>query len=225
MEDSQKAGTAGTTATVAEPTTPVENQEPEIDYKAELEKTKERLKKAEFTLYKKNKEEKEEEENSDTGEDEIRRIANEEAERKFQSMITENSVDVVDELLDSLTSNAEERELIKLRYEKSIVKTGFTRVAIKNDLLDARDLVNAPRYRKTTAEIAETLKAKQSMSGAGLGTNLGRPSASEDLSKQFTAVEWAFMQRRGFTEEQIKKAISFKLNPNLKFNPTTYGKR
>jgi len=182
-----------------------------IDYKAELEKERNRLKQAEFTIRKLKAKpivepvvEPLEEPTMTIDEDELAKKAEEIVNRRLE----EFSVDVFEDELNQSSSDANERELIRLKYQTAITKTGFTRQAIRNDLANAKLLANAPRYLKTNKELAETLKSKASQSGNGAVSNQ-RPSVEQpnNLQKHFTPQDWAFMKSRGWTDEQIKKAI------------------
>lgn len=178
----------------------VEEVVPEIDYKAELEKTKARLAKAEFTLYKKNKEEKKAEPV------EVSPVAQEVA-KVLEAQQLRDAEDVFEEELFNMTQNDDERELIRLRYENSIVKTGHTRSAIRQDLEDARFLANRAKFEKVNSEMAKTIVSKRTTGNNGTVAGQQKAQASADLSKQFTKADWEYMKQQKFTKEQIQNII------------------
>jgi len=195
-------------APVAEPIeeTEVESEEPAVDYKAELEKEMARRKKAEFTLYKKNVEEKKakvQEVPAKAAPSSIR----EEIAQVLEEQRMQDASEAFEEELFSITENEDERELIRHKYENSLVKSGFSRAAIRQDLEDAKFLANKPKYQREQNEIAKTLVSKRTVSNSGVGASQEKPRPSEDLSKHFTKGDWQFIKDQGFTKDQIKKII------------------
>ena len=110
----------------------------------------------------------------------------------------------------SFSSNEDEKKLIELHYQNSIVKTGVTRQAITEDLKKAKLLANAPKIQRENEELAEAMKAKQTISNSSYGNSGGRAPKKEDYSKAFSPGEWAFIQKRGWTDDMIKKAAESK---------------
>ena len=199
----------------ATPVTPTETKEevveettaPEIDYKAEYEKTLDNLKKAEYTLYKKNKEEKEQEPIVDPfAEQDISELVTQQVEAKMAELRGEVLGNVFEESLDALSSSEDEKNLIRLHYEKSIVKTGHTRQAVLDDLQKAKLLANAPNLAKEREEMVLALKAKKTAGSTGRGTNLDKSKPEDDLSREFSAHDWQWMKDHNFTEDMKKKA-------------------
>lgn len=181
----------------------------EIDYKAELEKERKRREKAEYTLRKRNEEDKQRRETSYVDDDDIDARIDAKVEARLNQMRATQVSDVIDEVLGSVGSSPEERELIKYHYENSVIQSGLSRAAVQEDMRKAKLLANASKYERENAELAETVKSKRAMGKSG-GTNQDKASYSEDLSKHFTASEWEFMQRRKFTDDMIKSAANAK---------------
>lgn len=191
-------------------TTEVEQPKaPELDYQKLYEADHKRLEQAEYALYKKKKAEKtarriEEGETGVIDADAVKQ----QVEEHFLAMAIAReekmSEDVIEEELNNLSSNPDERKLIRLKYDNQINKTGFSRLAIRQDLDDAKFLANKSRYQKEKTELMQSAISKATITNSGGGTNLDRPTQTEDLSKQFTKQDWEFMQRRHFTPEQIK---------------------
>jgi hypothetical protein len=207
--------------TTAEPTPAQETNEatPEVeaeakteevaepDYKALLEAERKRVKQAEYTLKKLNMERK----NADVeqlDEGAIEEIINQKVEEKLNARLSDFSTDIFEDELMKSSTDADERELIRLKYDNVINKSGFTRQAIRDDVANAKLLANAPKYLKASKELAETLKAKAAITNLGSSSNqqsaVGEP---DNLRKHFTETDWVFMKKRGWSDEQIKKAI------------------
>lgn len=192
-----------------------EDQEPAIDYKALYEKEQEKLSKAEYTLYKKRKEEKEAKAQQVQNQGyidpaEMDKLLEEKLQLFHQVQQEKEAEDTIAEILFELSSDPDERALIRMKYENSLVKTGYSRLAIRQDLEDARFLANKPRYLKEKTELAQTAIARKTTNNTGVGTNAQKPEPQDDLSKQFTAGDWDFMQKRKFTKEQIQQAARLK---------------
>lgn len=184
-------------------------KEPSIDYAMEYEKEKERREKAEFALYKKKKAERaaKQTQEADSGvvdTDEIKKQVEDTFYAMNEAQREKDAEDVIDEELMRLTSNPDELKLIRFKYDNAINKTGFSRLAIRQDLDDAKFLANKSRYLKEKSELAQSAISKQTITNSGGGTNLDRPVHTDDLSKQFSKQDWEFMQKRKFTPEQIK---------------------
>jgi len=139
---------------------PVASQEEdnqEIDYKAELERAKQeaekrnkRLEQAEYKiveLKKKNKKEEDELEFDEFGEpiekpkEDIRDIIKEE----LTSFKRDISSTTIDEEISKITSNSDEIALIKHHYENSINQSGFDKQSIQNDIQKAYTLANSQK--------------------------------------------------------------------------------
>lgn len=193
----------------ATPTTPVEEpkqegDEPTIDYKAEYEKTAAKLKKAEYTLYKKNKEDKEEPYEPPV--EDIEAIVDQKVNAKLSTLHQDLAGNIIEDTLNFLSSDPEEQKLIRLHYDNSIVKTGLTRQAIVEDLRKAQLLANAPKYLREKEEYAEAMKAKATVGKTAYGSNNSRATVKEDYTKYFKPHELEHMKRVGFTDDMIKKA-------------------
>lgn len=187
----------------------VEPVEEEVDYKAEAETLRKKLDQAEFTLRKRNVERKQERILDPIPESpEVDAMIEEKVREGLTNIRHSEANELIEEMIVTSAENDDEADLIRLHYENSIVKTGFTKSAIREDVQKAKLLANAARYLREKKEIAQTLKAKSSLGrGTAAGTNQDRPTPTEDLSKKFTAKDWAYMQKRNFTPEMIRKAI------------------
>ena len=187
-------------------------EEPQIDYAAELAKEKTRREKAEYALYKKNKESKQQKVEPEeqaaattTVSQEVLSVLNAERQRE--------SEETFEEELFALTADENERELIRLKYQR-LEKSGFSRDAIKQDLDEARFLANRVKFERVNSELAKTAVSKRTVGNNGMGAGQDKPQAAQDLSKHFTASDWAFMNapenRKTFTKEKIQEMINSK---------------
>lgn len=156
---------------------PVASTEP--DYKAELALEKERTKKAEGKIVELKRELK-----NTPVEDLDDVLANEDLDKKIDdkveqrvSALTSGLVeDFVNTELDSLTTNPDEKELMKYHYENTIRKTGLSRSAIKNDLGKAKALANSGKIMTQNAELHAALVAKKGIvNSSGSNQDKGEP--------------------------------------------------
>jgi len=213
MENEDKKVEETTTEPVIQPTETkeaVKTEEPQLDYKALYAETNERLSKAEFKLKKLNIESKQpvEEVIEEEPQEDLDAIVS----RKVSEQLSTLSEDVIEDELNACTNDPDERKLIKLNYDKAIVKSGLNRAAIRHDIQQAKLLANAPRYLKNAKELSETAKSKAGLSNAGGGSNQSPSTqAPDDLKRHFSARDWEFMKGRNWTDEQIRKAIPSKV--------------
>jgi hypothetical protein len=180
----------------------------EIDYRAELEKTRKRLSKAEHKLKEENIKRKSQPE---LDENSVKEMLEQMVDKRLSEAQMDSARDTFSDALELISSNPDERELIKFHYQNSIVNTGFSKTAIKEDLEKARLLANAARFQKEREELMESAKAKQSMGNTSVGSNQSKAMPTEDLRSVFTEEEWTHMHRSPtWTEELIKKAAEKK---------------
>jgi len=170
-------------------------EESEIDYKAELdreralrEREQSLREKAEKKIVKLKKiqkrDEDEFEEESDTSDNLVEKVA----ERIRQ----ENNQEFIDEMLEEISSNVDERELIHFIYDNKIVKSGFTRKAIIEDLTTAKLLANRKKIERENKELSHALKIKSS-----LNTNpqfSGKKIMQSEAQPKMTAQEKKLLQ-------------------------------
>lgn len=183
-----------------------------VNYRQLYEETEDRLKKAEFALYKRNKAEKEKrniQEPVDT--QDIEHLVETKAIEILEAQRRKDSEDLLEEELMRSSGNSDERDLIKLIYDNRIVKTGYSRMSIRDDLENAKILANKPLILKEKKELVESLNAKRSVSSTSIGSNQSKPvGQKDDLSKNFSVRDWQFIKERGWDEKTIRKAIENK---------------
>lgn len=200
MEDN-KTHVETTTTSIPEVTNQTDNQQ--IDYKAELEKTKKRLEKAEYTLYKKSKEErarKHEPESKVFSDTEETPVEEETVDEKIAKAIGQVQMQSVSQVLDTLTSNPDEKELALYNYEHVISKTGNIELDTENALV----LANKERILKENRELKAALLSKKSMTSNSLGGS-SKPDI-EKPSTYFGEAQIADLKKKGWSDEKIKRA-------------------
>jgi len=179
--------------------------EGENDYKAELDRVKKQLGQAEHTIItlKKKKDEGDESvTNIDSLMDELR----EENKKALQQAKNEMIGDTLQEELLRMSSDESERELIKLRYENSINKSGTSRAAILADLQDARILANKPRFDKLMSEASRSANTTPPSSSGGT-SSVTTGSDTIELSKEEENAVQKMAQRTGKPVEEIRRKL------------------
>lgn len=142
----------------------------EVDYKSELERVTGELQKtaADRDNYrtatiqlKQQLKDKGDDIDDDDGSDVIKEDLD-----KFKSDIIQ---DIVDSEIESASSNKDEQELIRFHYNNSIVKTGYSRQKVREDIATAKLLANKKKYLSLAGELtaAEISQATTTNSGSG----------------------------------------------------------
>ncbi len=166
---------------------PVEQSEeskPEIDYVAELGIAKSKLEKAGNTIEKIKKENKELKNDDDEFvdyEEEIEKRVASKVKETMTSVRTDLAADTIESTLEDLSANVDERALIKHHYDNSLQRTGFSRQAIMQDLLNAKLLANQKSLTKEKAELSAALIAKESMGNSSRGANLDKANIDKPM--------------------------------------------
>ncbi|KUK99147.1 MAG: hypothetical protein XE08_0224 [Parcubacteria bacterium 32_520] len=203
---------------VKEPVASQEEDNQEIDYKAELEKAiqeaekrNKRLEQAEHKiveLKKKNKKEGEDElEFDEFGEpiekpkEDIRDVIKQEL-NSFKRDILSSTID--DEI-SKITDNPDEIALIKHHYENSINQSGFDKQSIQNDVQKAYALANSQKILRNNRELVEALKAKKSVSSGTGGSSAGPAIKESGYPEELSEQDIAFLKEQGITPEKYNQ--------------------
>jgi septum formation inhibitor MinC len=179
-----------------------------VDYKAELEKTKEQLKKAEFTIEKiKKGSESNTKKDNDTDIDrdidaEIEERANKIAEATSNKVRQEMVQDTIDEEISKISESPEHAELIKLYYDKRIVKSGFSKQAVLDDINSAAILVNKPKAEAILKELKQKAVSNATKNGGGA---ISGHAENVEAKIELSAADRRIMERFGLKEEDINK--------------------
>lgn len=221
---------AATEEVKAESTTPemVEPEaktEPTIDYAAKLEEYKSKLEKAEklgekrlkaLERISKSKGESEPEEALEEEEPQadIDSLIEKKTSERLNKLRVEESSEVIDEILNELSDNEQERALVKEVYGHEVVTSGFSRAAITKDLKKAFLLANAERFEAIAFEKAKAKVRKDnaqdkaaSVSAAG-ATTPGRepPKVEEPTLYTDRDQKWlSYLQEHNIRHGLVKK--------------------
>lgn len=180
----------------------VSNESEDVSfYKAELEKAKNKLVKAEYTLKKRNIDSKKGDDSEDSGAD-MEKLK----EEIIRDLRKADRDVLIAQKLDEMTTDNDERELIRFHYENTIQQSGDERENVLDDLKIAKAIVSASKLNSENSELMEALNARQSLGNTSAGTNQDRPKPKQDLYAGFSQADKEYMQARGFTEEQVKRA-------------------
>ena len=176
--------------------------EPEVDFKAELEKAKterEHYKQGMLNAKAKLKEQNLPEVDISSL---VEQKVNEQLDERFSVFETDFASDTVETLLDGLTANADERELIKFHYENTVRHSGVTKSAILTDLRRARLHANEAKILLENEELRVALKSKNSITNSGMGS--GQSKSQPDNEPNFTPQELAILKRRNIDPKKVK---------------------
>lgn len=166
-----------------------------IDYKAELERTKKQLGQAEHTILKlKSEKDKEIEEEDDTVEKEtVEEVAKKEARKYFVNLSKQQAENTA----RSLSTNDDEFNLIMFHYENSLIPTGN----IEEDIKTAKLLANRKRIDKDIEQLKRANFSKETRGIDGGEGGQKQPIDGEEpqLSDQDKKI------LRGFTWDAKRK--------------------
>lgn len=170
-----------------------ESSETTIDYEALLKQEREKVERAKNIAHFEREKRKQlqkvlhskvtEEETDGVPETEVdlKSVARAEVETVLEAWKREEKSETISELLDEISDNEHEKELIKLKYENELKPTGFSRSAIKNDLFNAKLIVNRPHLE---SQLLEKAKAQAKKSIAEKSSLLQSASKSGGVGRQ-----------------------------------------
>lgn len=160
----------------------------ELDYKSMLEEEKAKREKLEQDLEhsrfanekkKKQLEDLKNEEPQPLDSDDIVNKLDARAKEREEKRDMESRKDFIDETINKLSDDPNKQKLIKLKYENSIKKTGFSKSAILDDLSSAIILVDKPKILQENKELKNTLTQRSSATSSGMGTNQAKPNTND----------------------------------------------
>jgi hypothetical protein len=176
----------------------------EKDYEAELDRYKKKLAqqiRANERLQKAKYPEAEPEGGASAPED-IEALVDQKAQEKVEALRRDLAVEAIENILDKLTDNAHERELIKTVYEHEVKPSGWTKAELEADLKKAYLIANADRFeaevtkkaqsqvRKSMAEEKAVLNASK---GASVAGGVGREPPQADPMESLNEREKAWL--------------------------------
>lgn len=177
------------------------NAESEIDYKAEAERWKARFEERTKALVRiskaheakaKEKPEKEIDADADDEQDVSSVVRS-----ALKELKKEQALETVSSVLESISENEDERDLIKFIYDRRMTPSGYSRKDIENDLIDAKLLANRKKFETEIAAKAEKQARKAlaetvAMSNNASATSGRKPPVTGDADN-FTAEERALI--------------------------------
>ena len=180
--------------------TPKDSAE-EVDYKALLEKEQAKLTRAEDKIVKLKKQSKteepepREEEDVEDAKDRLEELVKQQVSQIKDQVRGEIVESEVDDLLAEISSNVDERELIKHIYTNRLQRSGFARSSIREDLVNAKLLANKDVLLKSNKELSAALKSKATtQSTANFGSGVRK---TEEPKPNLSAEESAFLAKYG----------------------------
>lgn len=187
--------------------------EPEVDYKAEYERLSSIHKKTvgALTEQKKLNRDLRSQRIDDSGEEERQPTTDKDIDSLISERLTaierRRVEDEIDDIIDSMSSNEDERKAIKITYEKRMAPSGFSRRAIARDLEDARLLVNRTKYIADAEKRAKRSLAERQAIESVSGRVASRPEEQE--SDRMTRNDKQFLDR--FRQSIPKRRFSPKI--------------
>ena len=184
-----------------------QNSDDGIDYKAEFEKKEKELGQAQHVIVDlKKKKEGSASVDVEAIKEEARKEAAEAAKREIETFKVDLSQDTISDEIGKLTTNPDKQKLIKLHYEKSVVRTGYTRDAIQGDLRKALAIVELPLQEKRMKELQQSVISKSTMGG---GSAAGQEGGAQTvkLSDADEAFIKATAKARGVSEDVVRAKL------------------
>jgi len=121
---------------------------------------------------------------------------------KYNEMRVDMATSLFDEELEKISINEKEKQLIKLRYQKSVKPSGFDRTAIRNDLLLAKAAANIDRVKLSTDSGDISLTTAMSGGGGKVSDAVSTPRA--DLSPE----DKKMLRKFGVSEKDAAKKLA-----------------
>jgi len=125
------------------------------------------------------------------------------AQEEIEKFKVEQSKDTFEDILATFKGTPEEKEKIKTAYNTQIVKTGFNRESIRQDLENAFILANKPKFETTIKELQATAISKGTQSGASATTQEIERKEEPNLSDAEKAWVKTTAAKRGISEDAV----------------------
>jgi hypothetical protein len=125
------------------------------------------------------------------------------AREEIEKFKVEQSKDAFEDILATFKGTPEEKEKIKTAYNTQIVKTGFNRESIRQDLENAFILANKPKFETTIKELQATAISKGTQSGASATTQEIERKEEPNLSDAEKAWVKTTAAKRGISEDAV----------------------
>lgn len=125
------------------------------------------------------------------------------AQEEIEKFKVEQSKDTFEDILATFKGTPEEKEKIKTAYNTQIVKTGFNRESIRQDLENAFILANKPKFETTIKELQATAISKGTQSGASASSQEIDKKEEPNLSDAEKLWVKTTAAKRGISEEAV----------------------
>lgn len=135
--------------------------------------------------------------------DEVGRRVKEELAKVLPAIHATVAADSIDTVLDQISSNADEKKLIKYHFENSVGTNGTIRERLEN----AKLIANKKKILKTTKELGIALNHRQQFSGTGIGSHTETPPIKDSVLSPAQIAE--LKKRPGWDDKKIE---AFKRN-------------
>lgn len=184
-----------------------EDEGEELDYKSEYERLQGELAQKNERIAKQDKKiiklkRKEDDEDQDDEDKADNADLNELVSQKVQEQMNSFVADTIDEELDKLSSNEDEKKLIKWYFDNRIVKSGWAKKDVIQYLGEAKALANAKKFLATSKMLAKKVKSDDTK---------GSPNFSGTPAKQSPKVtENDRKMADKFFKGDIKKWLKYK---------------
>ena len=107
----------------------------------------------------------------------------------------------LDAMLREMSSNPQERDLIKYHYEHSIVKGGLDESSVRADIEKAYAIANGKKLRKTVSEMQVAMQNRDQISNMPSGGS--QDTAKEVKNSPWTADQLAEFKKRGVNPDKV----------------------
>lgn len=116
----------------------------------------------------------------------------------------------LDALLKEVSSNPQERDLIKYHYEHSLVKSGLDESSVRGDIEKAYAIANGKKLRKTVSEMKVALDNRSQISNMPSG---GSQSTAPDVKNSpWSPEQLEEFKKRGVDPNKVWANYQKKLN-------------
>lgn len=187
---------------------------PDVDWKAQYEKEKDRAENYKRAFHEKKEFVKKAPKVEETDEDEDKPLTR----REFRSLLKEEVVPMVsaskeDQILQQKVSDPEKRKLVKFYLENRIKRIGTSEEELSQDINDAISMADGLRLTKENSELKRLAENKPS--------NTATAGSSADRGVEKKAYGWTPIQ----AQELEKKAASLKITDVEKFKTDAWNNR
>ncbi len=118
----------------------------------------------------------------------------------------------LDAMLREMSSNPQERDLIKYHYEHSIVKGGLDESSVRADIEKAYAIANGKKLRKTVSEMKVALDNRSQISNMPSGGS--QSTATEVKNSPWTPEQLDEFKKRGVDPNKVWDRYQKNLNKN-----------